>query len=118
MEFLALIHADETAWLNASEDERAAVYGQYRDLSEEAQAAGVLVDGAELAPVATATTVRVRDGQTLVSDGPYAEVKEVLGGYFLFDCSSIEEALEWAARIPAASSGAVEVRPVHVDPEA
>ncbi len=118
MEYLALIHADETAWLALGEEERNAVYAQYRALSEDAQAVGVLVDGAELAPVASATTVRVRDGQTLVSDGPYAEVKEALGGYFVFDCPTLDEALDWAARIPAAASGAVEVRPVHVDPEA
>lgn len=118
MEYLALIHTDEAAWLTASEEERGAVYAQYRALSEEAQAAGVLVDGAELGPVVSATTVRVRDGQTLVTDGPYAEVKEALGGYFVFDCGSIEEALAWAARIPAAATGAVEVRPVHVGAEA
>ena len=118
MEYLALIHADENAWLGLGEEERSAVYDQYRALSEDAQAAGVLVDGAELAPVVSATTVRVRDGQTLVSDGPYAEVKEALGGYFVFDCPSFDEALDWAARIPAAATGAVEVRPVHVDPEA
>jgi hypothetical protein len=118
MEYLALIHADEAAWLGLGEEERSAVYAQYRALSEDAQAAGVLVDGAELAPVASATTVRVRNGQTLVSDGPYAEVKEALGGYFVFDCPTLDEALDWAARIPAAATGAVEVRPVHVDPEA
>ena len=62
--------------------------------------------------------MRVRDGQTLVSDGPYAEVKEALGGYFLFECASLDEALAWAARIPDAATGAVEVRPVPVEPEA
>lgn len=118
MEYLALIHTDEAAWLAAGEEERSAVYERYRTLSDEAREAGVLVDGAELDSVASATTVRVRDGQTLVTDGPYAEVKEALGGYFVFDCATIEDALEWAARIPAAATGAVEVRPVHVDPEA
>jgi hypothetical protein len=73
--------------------------------------------GDELAPTSDATTVRVRDGRTLVVDGPYAEVKEALGGYFLLECGSIDEAVEWAARIPGAEHGAVEVRPVHVDPE-
>mgnify|MGYP003463200897 CR=1 FL=1 len=78
----------------------------------------LLVEGDELAPVEAATTVRVRDGQTLVSDGPYAEVKESLGGYFLFECATLDEALDWAARIPAAAHGAVEVRPVNVEQEA
>jgi hypothetical protein len=118
MQYLALIHADEQAWLGLDETARQEVYAGYRSLSEDARAAGVLVGGEELASTAAATTVRVRDGQTLVSDGPYAEVKESLGGYFLFDCSSLEEAVRWAARIPAASSGgAVEVRPVHVEEE-
>lgn len=118
MQYLALIHADEDGWLGLDDAARQEVYAGYRALSEDAQAAGVLVDGAELAPVASATTVRVRDGQTLVSDGPYADVKEALGGYFVFDCATLDEALDWAARIPAAATGAVEVRPVHVDPEA
>lgn len=117
MQYLALIHTDEEAWLRLGEQERSAVYDRYRSLSDDARAAGVLVDGAELAPVASATTVRVRDGKTLVSDGPYAEVKEALGGYFVFECATIDEALDWAARIPAATTGAVEVRPVHVDEE-
>lgn len=118
MEFLALIHADEGAWVDASEEERAAVYAGYRDLWEAAERAGVLVGGDELDSTATATSVRVRDGRVIVSDGPYAEVKEALGGYFVFSCETLDEALDWAARIPAASAGgAVEVRAVHVDPE-
>jgi hypothetical protein len=118
MQYLALIHADEEAWLALDEAARQEAYDGYRRLGEEAQAAGVLVDGAELAPTSAATTVRVREGQTLVSDGPYAEVKESLGGYFLFECDSIDEAVRWASRIPAASTGgAVEVRPVHVQEE-
>ena len=80
--------------------------------------AGVFVAGNELGPTSSATTVRVRDGKQLVSDGPYAEVKEALGGYYILDCPSFDDALDWAARIPTASHGAVEVRPVHVDEEA
>lgn len=118
MEFMALIHADGDAWLAQSDEERSAVYEQYRALAEDARAAGVLVAGDELGPTSAATTVRVRDGEVLISDGPYADVKEALGGYFIFDCPSIDEAISWAARIPSATTGAVEVRPVHVDPEA
>ena len=67
-------------------------------------------------PTAAATSVRVRNGEALVTDGPYAEVKESLGGYYLFSCDSLEEAIAWAAKIPSAShGGAVEVRPVHVE---
>lgn len=117
MEYMALIHADEEAWEALGDAGRADAYAAYGQLSQDARAAGVLVAGDELGPTSAATTVRVRDGQTLVSDGPYAEVKEALGGYYLFDCATFEEALDWAARIPAASHGAVEVRPVHVQPE-
>ncbi len=71
--------------------------------------------GEELDSDATATTVRVRGGETLVTDGPFAELKESIGGYYVFECDSIEDACTWAAKIPAARHGAVEVRPVHVD---
>jgi hypothetical protein len=115
MEYLALIYADESAWERFSDEERNAAYEQYGDFSRAAGDAGVLVGGEELGPTAAATTVRVRDGRQLVTDGPYAEVKEALGGYFILDCASFDEAVAWAARIPGASHGAVEVRPVHVD---
>jgi hypothetical protein len=113
---MALIYADETAWESFSDDEREAGYAQYREFARDAQEAGVLAGGDELGPTRDATTVRVRNGETLVTDGPYAELKEALGGYFLFECESTDEALDWAARIPAAEHGAVEVRPVYVDP--
>jgi len=118
MEYLALIYSDGQAWDDAGEEERAAVYAGYARFSDEARAAGVLVGGAELSSTATATTVRVREGKELVSDGPYAEAKEALGGYFILECPSLDDAVDWAARIPAAEHGAVEVRPVYVDPEA
>ena len=115
MQYVALIHADEGAWEALSDDERQQAYAGYMQLSTDARAAGVMVDGNELAPTAVATTVRVEDGQTIVTDGPYAEIKEALGGYYVFDCASFDEACEWASRIPAATTGAIEVRPVHVD---
>jgi hypothetical protein len=118
MEFLALIHADEAVWDRMADDEREAAYEQYGEFTQAVRAAGVFVSGNELGPTASATTVRVRDGRQVVTDGPYAEVKEALGGYYILDCGSFDEALDWAARIPAASHGAVEVRPVHVDEEA
>jgi hypothetical protein len=117
MEYLALIHADEAAWERFSDDERDAAYEQYAEFARAAEAAGVLVGGGELGPTSSATTVRIREGRQLVTDGPYAEVKESLGGFFILDCPSYDDALDWAARIPAAEHGAVEVRPVHVDPE-
>jgi hypothetical protein len=117
MQYLALIYADETAWAAMDDEERERWYARYRSFSDEATAAGVLVAGNELAPTDDATTVRVREGEALVTDGPYAEVKESLGGYYLLECESLEDALDWAARIPGAEHGAVEVRAVHVDPE-
>ena len=118
MEYLALIYADEATWERFSDEERKAAYEQYGEFSQAARDAGVLVGGEELGPTASATTVRVRDGRQLVTDGPYAEAKEALGGYFILDCPSLDEALTWAARIPGASHGAVEVRQVYVDEEA
>jgi hypothetical protein len=118
VEYLALIYADETAWERFSEEERSAAYEDYTEFARAAGDAGVLVGGEELGPTASATTVRMRDGRQLVTDGPYAEAKEALGGYFILDCPSLDEALAWAARIPGASHGAVEVRQVHVDEEA
>ncbi len=118
MEYLALIYSDESAWERLSDDERAAAYERYGEFSEAARSAGVLVGGEELAPTSSATTVRIRDGREVVTDGPYTEVKEALAGYFVLDCPSFDDAVAWAARIPAADRGAVEVRPVHVDEEA
>jgi hypothetical protein len=115
MQYMALIYADEGSWSALSDEERARVVDRYQALAEAARAAGVLLGGDELGPTRDATTVRIRDGQTLVVDGPYAEAREALGGYFLFECETIDEAVDWAARIPAAERGAVEVRPVNVD---
>jgi hypothetical protein len=114
---MALIYADEAAWDGLTEDARSNVMDRYVALARDAREANVMVGGDELASVRDATTVRVRGGETVVSDGPYAEVKEALGGYFVFDCDTMDDALGWAARIPAAQHGAVEVRPVHVDEE-
>ena len=116
MQYVALIYADEDVWSGFSEEEREAAYDKYRAFGEEAEAAGVLAGGNELGSTRDATTVRVRD-EMLVTDGPYAEVKEALGGFYILECASMGEALDWAARIPAAEHGAVEVRPVYVDPE-
>ncbi len=118
MEYLALIYSDETAWESFSEAERNAMYEQYGEFTDAARSEGVLVGGDELAPTSSATTVRIREGKQLVTDGPYTEVKESLGGYYLFDCASLEDAVGWASRIPGASHGAVEVRAVHVEEEA
>ena len=117
MQYMALIYADEEAWAAFSDEERTAAYDLYRAFGREAEEAGVLAGGNELGPTRDATTVRVRSDETLVTDGPYAEVKEALGGFYILECESMNDALDWAARIPGAHHGAIEVRPVYVDPE-
>src|SRR5262245_59185534 len=112
MQYLLLIHSDPSRWENVTEDERNAVMGEYVALAAEMRERNVYVDGSQLQPVTTATTLRVVDGETTVTDGPFAETKEALGGYILVDTESLDEAIEWAARIPAARHGAVEVRPL------
>jgi hypothetical protein len=87
--------------------------GQYRAFAQEAGQRGALVDGFELEPASTATTLRSGDNGPIVTDGPFAETKEQLGGYFLLECGSLDDAIELASKIPAAQhGGAVEVRPV------
>jgi hypothetical protein len=108
-----LIHADENGWEELGDEERQAIYQRYMDFSEKDQVVG----GAELQDTDSATTVQVRNGDRLVTDGPYAEVKEALGGFFILECGSIDEACQLAAEIPAAERGAVEVRPVVVREE-
>ena len=108
MKYMALIYGNEEAWDALSEEEQQRVAERYMALGREPVAVG----GDELQDPDTATTIRVRDGETLTTDGPFAETKEQLGGYYLIDCGSLDEALEFAARIPAAERGAVEVRPV------
>jgi len=118
VEFMALVYDDPSGWDALSQAEQEAGYEMYMAVARDATAAGALVDGGALARTAAATSVRVRNGDALVTDGPYAEVKESLGGYYLFSCDSLEEAIAWAARIPSAShGGAVEVRPIRVDEE-
>jgi hypothetical protein len=117
MKYVALIYGDESVWDAFSEAEQAAAYEEYGAFDREARAAGVVLRGAELAPTRSATTVQVREAETVVTDGPYAEVKEALGGFYLLECASMDEALDWAAKIPGATHGAVEVRQVHEDPQ-
>ena len=111
MQYLALIYGEEGRWAALSPEERESEMGEYMALSQ----ADVTRGGNELDGVATATTVRVRGDETLVTDGPFAELKENLGGYYVFECDTIDEACTWAAKIPAARHGAIEVRPVYVD---
>ena len=113
MQYLLLIFDDERVWGEMSEDERNRLYAEYGTFTNELREAGALVTADQLQPSTTATIVRVRDGETLITDGPFAETKEYLGGFYLVECGSIDEAIELAAKIPAArNGGAIEVRPV------
>jgi hypothetical protein len=108
MKYMLLIYGNDELWEQRSDDEKAAIYAEYERVSE---APGMLA-GAELQPATTATTVRVKDGETLTTDGPFADSKEVVGGYYLYEADDLDAAIELASRIPATRHGAVEVRPV------
>jgi hypothetical protein len=112
MKFIALIYADERHYTEATPEDTAATFAAHGVFAEASGAAGVFAGGDGLQATATATTVRVRDGERLLTDGPFAETKEQLGGFYALECKDLDEALEWAARIPEAQFGAVEVRPV------
>jgi hypothetical protein len=114
MQFMLLIYDEEQTWRGMSEEERNAVTGEYSAYTEQLREAGAYVAGDALQPIGTATTVRVRDGEQLLTDGPFAETKETLGGYYLVDVDSIDDAIQWAAKIPSARFGSIEVRPVVV----
>jgi hypothetical protein len=114
MQYMCLIYDDEKVWEGMPEEERNAVFGEYGAFTESIRQSGHMVAGDALQPISTATTVRVRGGETLVTDGPFAETKEQLGGYYLVEAKDADEALAIAARIPSARYGSIEVRPVMV----
>jgi hypothetical protein len=112
MEYLLLIYTDEKASAERSDEERQAVIREYYELADELRDYGSYITSAPLLPTTVASTVRVRDDELLVTAGPFAETKDQLGGYFLIEAESDEEARSWAAKMPAVRYGSVEVRPV------
>jgi hypothetical protein len=112
MQYLLLIYDEEKNWETMSEAERNGLFGEYGAYTGELQASGQMLGGNALLPTATATTVRVRGGEQVVTDGPFAETKEQLAGYYLIEAESVDGALEWAAKIPGARWGSIEVRPI------
>ena len=112
MEYLLLIYENERVWDGMPEAQKGAIFGEYMAYTEDIKKKGSYKGGNPLQPVATATTVRVKSGKTLTTDGPFAETKEQLGGYYLVDAKDLDEAISLAARIPAARTGSVEVRPI------
>jgi hypothetical protein len=109
---MLLIHHDEQAWTRHTDAERQQIYGEYRQLIQQLDADGKYLAGEELKSAATAKTVRVRDGKPMVTDGPFAETREQVGGFFLIDAKDLDEATAIAGRIPSARMGTVEIRPV------
>jgi hypothetical protein len=112
MQYMLLIYDDEKHFQGLNDEERGRIMQQYSAYTQELRDAGALISADALQPTVNASTVRVRDGEQLVTDGPFAETKEQLGGYYLIDVDSAEEATRWAAKIPSASLGSIEVRPV------
>lgn len=112
MEYLLLIHSDDSTFAAMPETAQAQALAAYGAYSQALQQAGVLRSANRLRPGSASTTVRVRDGKTTVQNGPFAETREELGGYYLIDVKDLDQALTWASRCPGASHGTVEVRPI------
>jgi len=112
MKYMLLIYDREQDWLNMSEAKQGEIYGEYMKFSQDIKDSGHYVAGAQLHPVGAATSVRIRGDQQLVTDGPFAETHEQLGGYYLIEAKDLDEATALAARIPSARFGTVEIRPL------
>lgn len=115
MKYACLIYSDEndaTANPDPTSEAFAAVMQAYQAFGEEAGSAGVIVAGEPLQPTSTATSLQVRGGEVITTDGPFAETKEHLGGFYILECESLDEAMKWAAKIPASATGTIEIRPV------
>tara|TARA_R110002050_G_scaffold75845_1_gene162318 strand:- start:97 stop:453 length:357 start_codon:yes stop_codon:yes gene_type:complete len=118
MKYICLIYADETQIPVPDSPAFSQMMSAYEAFNDEVRAAGVLVAGEPLEDTPTASTVSVRGGERIVTDGPFAETKEQLGGFYILDCRDLDEALDYAAKIPTATVGRVEVRPLMVLPGA
>ena len=112
MEYLLLIYNRESDYAALSEESRGAIHKDYFEFTDGIRKSGHYKGGNPLQPVATATTVQVRDGKTITTDGPFAETREQLGGYYLVEAANLDEAIGLASRIPGARTGSIEVRPI------
>ena len=112
MRYVLLIYASEANSSRMTQEERAALMQAHSAFANETQQRGLLASGEALQPTSTAATVRVRNGKTLITDGPFAETKEQLAGFYILNCKDLDEATEMAARIPDALSGSIEIRPI------
>lgn len=112
MRYLILIYRSEAEYAKLSPQEMGAEGQGYMAFAQEAHQKGAMLGGEALMPTNTATTLCVRDGKNIITDGPFAETKEQLGGYYLLNCKDLDEAIEYAAKLPAAKSGSIEIRPI------
>ena len=117
MQYMLLIYSREGDWQKLPEADQKSIYQEYLDITSDLRDQGKFVHASQLQSTSAATTVTVRDDDTVVTDGPFAETKEALGGYYVLEAESLDEAIEWASRVPAARlGGAVEVRPLVLQP--
>ena len=116
MKYLLLIYENEAQWAGVSEAEQGKIFGEYMEFTKDIRKKGNYLAGEALQPIATATTVRVKNGKTLSTDGPFAETREQLGGFYMVEAKDLDEAIAIAARIPAARTGSIEVRPIMPTP--
>ncbi|OWK36004.1 YciI family protein [Fimbriiglobus ruber] len=114
MKYIILIYGGENAWHGMPEAQMQEEHAKWMMYTQDMVAAGVMVAGASLKPIATATTVRVRGGKTGTTDGPFAETKEQLGGYYVIDVPNLDDAVKWAAQCPGALYGSLEIRPLGI----
>jgi hypothetical protein len=112
MQFVLLIYGVEADWVNSTQAQKEGMYAEYGQLIGELTAAGKYQGGSQLNLISTGSTVRVRDGKQVVTDGPFADTKEQLGGYMIVDAADLKEAIAIAARVPSARNGSIEVRPL------
>jgi hypothetical protein len=112
MKFMLVLLGDESQWADMSEEESAAEMARWEDYTNQLIAAGAMVSGEALQPSATSKTLRIENGERVVTDGPFAETKEQLGGFYVIECDSFDDALEWASKLPSADKGPTEIRPV------
>jgi len=112
MKYILLIYGDERSWAKMSQDEMTAVYEGHRAYGASMRAAGVMEGGSELKPVSTATSIRFSNGRPKTVDGPFAETKEQLAGYYVINVDNLEQAIGWAEKMPGMTNGAVEIRPM------
>jgi hypothetical protein len=112
MQYALLIYANQEVYAAMTQEEHSALVQEYQTFTQEVERSGIMRGGSQLQPTSTATTVRIRNAQKLITDGPFAETKEQLAGYFVLQCNNLDEALALAEKMPDVKHGSIEIRPV------